>query len=92
MTGMLASSKTGRDKDAVYIIIKEEQEYVYLANGLNRRLSNPKKKNKRHIQIIKKMIDPAFAKRIYEGSADDLEIRMYIKNWHEKQEVANVKS
>ena len=92
MTGMLASSKTGRDKDAVYIIIKEEKEYVYLANGLSRKLDNPKKKNKKHIQIIKKMQDPALMEKIREGTADDLEIRMYIKNWYEKQEVVNVKS
>lgn len=92
MTGMLASSKTGRDKDAVYIVIKEEKGYVYLADGLCRKLSKPKKKNKKHIQIIKKMYEPVLTEKIKQGTADDLEIRMYIKNWHEKQEVVNVKS
>ena len=92
MTGMLASSKTGRDKDAVYIIIKEEKEYVYLVNGVSRKLNKPKKKNKKHIQIIKKMQEPVLTEKMKQGMADDLEIRMYIKNWHEKQEVANVKS
>ena len=92
MTGMLASSKTGRDKDTVYIIIKEEKEYVYLVNGMNRKLNKPKKKNKKHIQIIKKMQEPVLTEKMKQGMADDLEIRMYIKNWHEKQEVANVKS
>ena len=92
MTGMLASSKTGRDKDRVYIIIKEEKEYVYLANGLSRKLDKPKKKNKKHIQIIKKVPEPVLTEKIKQGTANDLEIRMYIKNWHEKQEVANVKS
>ena len=92
MTGMLACSKTGRDKDAVYIIIKEEKEYVYLVNGLSRKLNNPKKKNKKHIQIIKKMQEPVLTEKIKQRTADDLEIRMYIKNWHDKQEVANVKS
>ena len=92
MTGMLASSKTGRDKDAVYIIIREEKEYVYLANGLSRKLDNPKKKNKKHIQIIKMMQDPVLMEKIREGTVNDLEIRMHIKNWYEKQEVVNVKS
>lgn len=92
MTGMLASSKTGRDKDRVYIIIKEEKEYVYLVNGLSRKLNKPKKKNKKHIQIIKKMQEPGLTEKIKQGKTDDLEIRMYIKNWHEKQEVVNVKS
>lgn len=91
MTGMLASSKTGRDKDAVYIIIKEEKEYVYLADGLRRKLNNPKKKNKKHIQIIQKMQDLALTETIREGTVNDLEIRMYIKSWHERQGVVNVK-
>lgn len=54
MTGKFAKSKAGHDKDKIYIIIKEEAEYVYLVDGIYRTLEKPKRKNKRHIQIIKK--------------------------------------
>ena len=53
MTGMFATSKAGHDKGNVYFIIREDQEYVYLVDGKLRTLDNPKKKNKKHIQIIK---------------------------------------
>jgi hypothetical protein len=53
-TGMLARSKQGHDKGALFLIIKEEAAYVYLADGRGRSLEKPKKKKKKHIQIIKK--------------------------------------
>ena len=42
--GMLARSKAGRDKDCIYVIISVNDEYVYLADGAKRSVSNLKKK------------------------------------------------
>ena len=53
MRGMFAVSKAGHDKGKLYIIIEEENEYVYLADGRLKPVEAPKKKKKRHIQIIK---------------------------------------
>lgn len=50
--GSLAFSKAGHDKKNLFIIIKEDWEYVYLVDGKNRTLERPKKKNKKHIQVI----------------------------------------
>ena len=50
--GMLARSKAGHDKGHVYIIMKEEAAYVYLVDGNVRTLDRPKKKKKKHVQII----------------------------------------
>lgn len=82
MIGMLASSKAGHDRRQIYVIIGEDDEYVYLADGRNRTVDRPKRKNKKHIQIIKKMQ--------LEKAADgwkDLEIKRMIKRY---QEEANV--
>ncbi len=54
MVGYLAYSIAGHDKDAVYLIIKEENGFVWLVDGRVRTLQNPKRKNKKHIQVIKK--------------------------------------
>jgi len=54
MVGYLAYSIAGRDKDKIYLIIKEELDYVWVVDGKVRSLDNPKRKNKKHIQIIKK--------------------------------------
>ena len=53
MTGYLAYSLAGHDKNEIFLIIGEEKNCVYVADGLIRTLDRPKKKNKRHIQIIK---------------------------------------
>ena len=49
MTGMFAISKAGHDKGKLYIIIKEDEEYVYLADGRLKPTDSPKKKKKKHI-------------------------------------------
>lgn len=55
LVGMFVSSKAGHDKDTIYIIIKEIDEYVYLVDGKFKTLEKPKRKNKKHIQIIDKV-------------------------------------
>lgn len=79
MTGMLAISKAGHDRRNVYVIIEEDDEYVYLADGRIRTADRPKKKNKKHIQIIKKvqMERPQSGYR-------DLEIKRTIKMYQEE--------
>lgn len=54
MTGYLAYSLSGHDKGKIYLIMKEDGNYVYLSDGAVRTVDKLKKKNKRHIQIIKK--------------------------------------
>ena len=50
--GMLAYSKAGHDKGNLYVIIEADQEYVYLVDGIRKKISNPKMKKLKHIQII----------------------------------------
>ena len=56
MIGLLAYSLAGHDKGNLYFVIREEGDYLWLADGKNRPLENPKKKNKKHLQIIKRNI------------------------------------
>lgn len=83
MVGMLAMSKAGHDKGTIYVIMQEAGEYIYAADGRVRTVDRPKKKNKKHIQIIKKkqITEP-------EGGFDDIKIRKIIKEY---QEEGNVK-
>lgn len=52
MIGELATSKAGHDKERLYMIVGEEGECVYLCDGRLRGVEHPKKKKKKHIQII----------------------------------------
>lgn len=53
--GMLAISRAGHDLNQIYVIIDVDDEYVYLVDGKLRKMNNPKKKNKKHIQVIRQM-------------------------------------
>lgn len=55
--GMLVKSKAGHDKDKYYIVTRCEKEYLYLVDGRLRLLDNPKKKKRKHIQVINKKYD-----------------------------------
>lgn len=54
MTGFLAYSLAGHDKGKLYLIIEETGDLVYAVDGAVRTLDRPKKKNKMHMQIVKK--------------------------------------
>ncbi len=77
--GEMAKSKSGHDRDKIYIIIKEESEYVYLVDGKYRTIDKPKRKNKRHIQLIH-CVDSVVGEKIRNHElVDDVEIRAEIK-------------
>ena len=55
--GTFVRSLAGHDKDRVYIIVREESESVYLADGRLREIQRPKRKNKKHVQPIRRRLD-----------------------------------
>lgn len=71
--GMPAVSRAGHDSGRVYVIIGTDGAYVYLADGKIRTLDRPKKKKKKHIQVIKEAHD-------IEG-ADDVRIRGIVREY-----------
>lgn len=80
ITGMFAASKAGHDRGNIYFIIEETEEYVLLADGRIRTTIHPKKKNKRHIQCIKKRCNEALRQKLLAGEAiKDEEIKRAIK-------------
>ena len=86
MTGFLASSKAGHDKDKIYVIIREDTEYVWLADGRIKTVSNPKKKRKKHIQIIKYFNNEGRQSDLLAGrEVSDLEIVMVLKKYKKQQ-------
>lgn len=81
MVGSFGISKAGHDKDHIYIIVREEKEYVYLADGSLRTLEHPKKKKKKHVQIMHKNADKALGNRLLENQpVRDEEIKRAVKN------------
>ena len=61
--GSLVKSKAGHDKDQIYVIIKADDEYIYLSDGIYKTLDKLKKKKRKHIQRIN-YIDEQINKKI----------------------------
>ncbi|MDO4474151.1 MAG: KOW domain-containing RNA-binding protein [Eubacteriales bacterium] len=55
--GMLVRSLAGHDKTNIYVIMKADDAYVYLADGKIRKMNRLKKKKRKHIEILDKMCD-----------------------------------
>jgi len=59
--GYFVKSLAGHDKDKIYVIIREEKEYVYVADGKYHTLDKLKKKNKKHVQWINRSCETLVA-------------------------------
>lgn len=69
--GMPVMSLAGHDAGRIYLILKVHENYVELVDGKIKTLDHPKKKKKKHIQIIKEQYDIA--------AADDVAIKRILK-------------
>lgn len=78
--GQVVYSKCGRDKGCAFIVISEDEGYVYLADGDKRRLNKPKRKKIKHIQITKYVFAEIKEKIINGGYLLDAEIRKAVKS------------
>lgn len=78
----LAVSRSGHDKDSLYVIVKEEANLVYLADGKLKPIEKPKKKNRKHIQIIKnlpKEITEVFTQQDFRNEEIKRAVKLYQK-------------
>lgn len=73
----LVKSLSGHDKNQYYFVLDKEADFFLLVNGMNRTLEKPKKKNEKHVQIIKKL--PAVIEEILAEEQNNLTIKKAIK-------------
>lgn len=80
LVGRFAVSLAGHDKGALYVIVAQETQYVYLCDGKNHTLGNPKKKSMKHVSICGEGVIPELQKRIInKDKVFDHEIKYAIK-------------
>ena len=48
--GNVVLSKMGRDKGGFFVVLRTEEDYVYMSNGTTRKVDNPKKKKMKHLR------------------------------------------
>lgn len=65
--GMFVKSLAGHDSGKIYIILKQDEKCVYLADGKLRTADRLKKKKKIHVQLIGK-VDETIAAKLSVGT------------------------
>lgn len=56
MTGFYCFSLSGHDKGQIYVVVKETDRIIFVADGKYKTVSNPKKKNPKHIKLMKRSL------------------------------------
>lgn len=77
--GMLAWSRAGHDAGQLYVIMGVDAEYVFLTDGRLKPLEKPKKKKKKHIQVIRNI--PRELENMSNGNVKDEDIRRVIRRF-----------
>lgn len=54
--GQVVISTAGRDKNNLLVIVDEDSIFVYVCDGKERPLNNPKRKNPKHVTATEKML------------------------------------
>ena len=55
--GMIVRSMAGRDKGKFMVVVSMEKGFVYLADGKERKLDSPKKKNAKHVSLTRTAVN-----------------------------------
>lgn len=67
MIGQFATSKAGHDKGRLYVVVGQEDDFVYLSDGRLKGPDRPKKKRRKHIQPINARVEDSLQERLRAG-------------------------
>lgn len=85
MIGQLAISKAGHDKDALYVVVGQEKDFVYLCDGRLKTPDKPKKKRLKHVQPVNRTVDGILLKKLQSGEKVYAEeIKYALKQYSDK--------
>lgn len=83
LIGRFATSKAGHDKAQLYVIVAEEGDFVSLCDGRLKKIDKPKKKRKKHVQMINRTVNEDVLQRLSDKKKVlDEEIKYEIKNYY----------
>lgn len=80
LVGSVVRAKAGRDSGCYYVIYQIiDKKFVYLIDGRKRSLSNPKRKNYKHLEVIYSIDDELAQVICAGGKAVDALIRARLR-------------
>ena len=66
----LARSGAGHDRGTLYLVLAETEDRVLLTDGKRRKLSNPKEKNRKHVEFLPDSLFDAVSGKLQEPKTD----------------------
>ena len=82
MIGTLVRSVAGHDIGEYYIIVQATEKECFVANGKERTVVSPKRKNKKHLKPVEADYDREIQKKLQAGEkVREEEIRKLIRNF-----------
>ena len=87
LIGRFAISDAGHDRERIYLIVGEDDKYLYLTDGKFHPIDRLKKKNKKHAQVLNKMAEEPILSRLnINDRIFDHEVKYAIKTMIRKEE------
>jgi ribosomal protein L14E/L6E/L27E len=83
--GRLVKSLKGHDAGNIYMIIKQEDDFVWLSDGDYKKLDKPKKKRIKHVEPLEKVSFTIAGKTLDNKLIHNQEIYSRIKQYKEIQ-------
>ncbi len=66
-TGDVVMSVKGHDNGKLYVVIAIQKEFIFLCDGKNKLLENPKKKNIKHLKETGKSVNLSLYNPLYDA-------------------------
>ena len=82
--GSLVFSVAGRDKGGLFIVLRRQGEYCFIANGRGRRVEKPKKKKLKHLKGVGEITASLKSKIELGEMPTNTEIKKSIREYTEK--------
>jgi ribosomal protein L14E/L6E/L27E len=79
--GEFVYATAGRDKGKCFIVLSVENEYLYLADGRARKVSTPKKKKVKHVEMTGERDEFILSKLLQTGKVTNKEVRYSLSNY-----------
>ena len=76
---MIVKNKAGRDGEHIYIVLKADEQFVYVVDGDKRTLQKPKRKNPRHLQRTGKIANIIINEASKDITSENAKIKKEIK-------------
>jgi ribosomal protein L14E/L6E/L27E len=58
--GSIVKAKSGRDKGGFFVVLDKDESFAVIADGRRRTLQAPKRKNLKHLEATKTVIEGSF--------------------------------